>query len=44
MKQLQGASRYHKNKNVQHAPKQAVKEASKKARREKVSPPIFMHV
>jgi hypothetical protein len=32
----QGTSRYHKNKKGQQAPKQAIKEASKKARREKV--------
>jgi hypothetical protein len=31
----QGTSKYHKNKKVQQAPKQAIKEASKKARREK---------
>jgi hypothetical protein len=37
VKQPQVASRYHKNKKSQHAPKQAIKEASKKARREKVS-------
>ena len=35
MQLLQGASRYHKNKKKQQAPKQAIKEASKKARREK---------
>ncbi|KAH9171888.1 SURF6-domain-containing protein, partial [Lactarius sanguifluus] len=34
----QGASRYHKNKKKQQAPKQAIKEASKKARREKLDP------
>ncbi|KAH9045958.1 surfeit locus protein 6-domain-containing protein [Lactarius hengduanensis] len=34
----QGASRYHKNKKMQQAPKQAIKEASKKARREKLDP------
>ncbi|KAH9034709.1 surfeit locus protein 6-domain-containing protein [Lactarius pseudohatsudake] len=34
----QGASRYHKNKKMQQAPKQAIKEASKKARREKARP------
>jgi hypothetical protein len=34
----QGASRYHKNKKKQQAPKQAIKEASKKARREKLNP------
>ncbi|KAI0301359.1 60S ribosome biogenesis protein Rrp14-domain-containing protein [Russula brevipes] len=33
-----GPSRYHKNKKVQQAPKQAIKEASKKARREKLDP------
>lgn len=32
----QGTSKYHKNKKGQQAPKQAIKEASKKARREKV--------
>ncbi|KAI0252739.1 surfeit locus protein 6-domain-containing protein [Lactifluus subvellereus] len=31
-------SKYHKNKKMQHAPKQAIKEASKKARREKLDP------
>ncbi|KAH9064512.1 surfeit locus protein 6-domain-containing protein [Lactarius vividus] len=35
---LQGAFRYHKNKKKQQAPKQAIKEASKKARREKLDP------
>lgn len=34
----QGTSKYHKNKKVQQAPKQAIKEASKKARREKLNP------
>ncbi|KAI0265439.1 surfeit locus protein 6-domain-containing protein [Gloeopeniophorella convolvens] len=34
----QGASKYHKNKKSQQAPKQAIKEASKKARREKLDP------
>ncbi|KAF8477641.1 surfeit locus protein 6-domain-containing protein [Russula ochroleuca] len=34
----QGTSRYYKNKKVQQAPKQAIKEASKKARREKLNP------
>ncbi|KAI9438356.1 surfeit locus protein 6-domain-containing protein [Lactarius indigo] len=34
----QGASKYHKNKKKQQAPKQAIKEASKKARREKLDP------
>ncbi|KAI0062540.1 hypothetical protein BV25DRAFT_1870297 [Artomyces pyxidatus] len=34
----QGVSKYHKNKKKQQAPKQAVKEASKKARREKLDP------
>ncbi|KAF8273623.1 surfeit locus protein 6-domain-containing protein [Lactarius quietus] len=34
----QGASKFHKNKNKQQAPKQAIKDASKKARREKARP------
>ncbi|KAI0298344.1 surfeit locus protein 6-domain-containing protein [Multifurca ochricompacta] len=34
----QGTSKYHKNKRKQKAPKQAIKEASKKARREKLDP------
>jgi 60S ribosome biogenesis protein Rrp14 len=39
----QGASRYHKNKKMRYAPKQAIKEASKKARREKACSSMFMH-
>lgn len=39
----QGTSKYHKNKKVQQAPKQAIKEASKKARREKARLSIFIH-
>jgi hypothetical protein len=42
-RQPQGTSRYHKNKKVQRAPKQAIKEASKKARREKARLSIFIH-
>jgi L-ribulose-5-phosphate 3-epimerase UlaE len=41
--QPQGTSRYYKNKKVQQAPKQAIKEASKKARREKARLTIFIH-
>jgi hypothetical protein len=40
-RQPQGTSRYHKNKKVQQAPKQAIKEASKKARREKARLHIY---
>ena len=40
-RQPQGTSRYHKNKKVQRAPKQAIKEASKKARREKARLHIY---
>ena len=39
--QPQGTTRYHKNKKVQQAPKQAIKEASKKARREKARLHIY---
>jgi hypothetical protein len=42
-RQPQGTSKYHKNKKVQQAPKQAIKEASKKARREKARLSIFIH-
>ena len=40
----QGASKYHKNKKMQQAPKQAIKEASKKARREKARPSTYLPI
>jgi hypothetical protein len=40
----QAASKYQKHSKKQKAPKQAIKEASKKAKREKVRLPLFSHV
>lgn len=41
---FQVASKYHKNKKQQQAPKQAIKEASRKARREKARPSACLPV